>query len=246
MVNPRPAHSEPRAALRSPRHVAAVLIPIAIFVISALGIAALTDVPVASDVERGQGVSRAAIAIRDDVIPFQKFGTRIFTEPLLERGYDEVHYFTERAWGQQHGPFVDALRGALSRHSRVDVFLLAHSNSYLSWVQEIEPDLRARIRLVYNTGCQDARQSQGWIEAGADTYVGHPGLSASPVFYFYFLRRWARGQPLEVARAASNARMRILLDRIAPLSMGVLDAEVIFKDSEAMHFGREELDIAAP
>ena len=69
---------------------------------------------------------------------------------------------------------------------------------------DVGDQLRRKLRLVYNTGCFDAAQNQKWLELGARTYVGHVGLSESPVFYVYFLRRWIRGGAIREIVAESN------------------------------------------
>jgi hypothetical protein len=95
------------------------------------------------------------------------------------------------------------------------LFLLAHGNSFIHWVRELPPERRSRIRLVYNAGCQNLQQGPMWLRLGAKAYVGHPGVSESSVFYFYFLRRWVRdGATLENAVAESNGLMQSALARM--------------------------------
>src|SRR5687767_14151547 len=159
-----------------------------------------------TDVERVDGV--AAIAIRDHVPEYQKWGTKKFSLEFLEPAYAHTRYFTEHHRGAEHRAFVVALRGALERYQAVDIFLLAHSNRYIEWVGEIEPELRAKIRLVYNTGCADAEQGSEWLALGAKTYVAHGGANIAPIFYYYFLPDWARGTELGAAVADANARTR--------------------------------------
>lgn len=154
---------------------------------------------------------RAAIVIRDDVTAFQKWGTRAFTLGQLGANYDHVDYFTQSRDSQKQKEFVAALEAALGRYEAVDLFLLAHTNSYVEWVQSIDRKRRTKIRLVDNTGCWGAQQSEDWLDAGADVYVGHPGRSESPVFYIYFLRRWLRGMPIDDAVTASNENTRSVL-----------------------------------
>lgn len=181
--------------------------------------------------------SRAAIAIRDNVIPFQKWGSKAFTLRSLERGYGEVAYFTENAKGDKKDEFVRGLTSALERHECVDIFLLAHSNRYVDWVAEVDPALRHRIRLVYNTGCQDGRQADRWLGLGARTYVGHPGESESPVFYFFFLRRWAAGHSAGTAVDESNALLERTLVSASTLGLGVPDADAVLLETQATCFG---------
>lgn len=155
---------------------------------------------------------RAAFAIRDYVIPFQQWGTRAFTLPNLESAYGTVDYVTLRTWWKSSGDEVAArMTKLLETHDVVDLFLLAHDNDYFLWVRKVPADLRRKLRLVYNTGCHDLKQKDEWLGLGARAYVGHVGLSESPVFYVYFLRRWLRGATLDEAIAQSNARTEAFL-----------------------------------
>jgi hypothetical protein len=184
---------------------------------------------------------RAAVAIRDNVTPFQKWGSRHFTWPYLERYYDAAWYFTQSNSDNCQQAFLAGLDAALARYPQVDLYLLAHGNLFVSWVAQLPAERRCRIRLVYNTGCRDLRQGPLWLSLGARAYVGHPGDSASPVFYFYFLRRWARGAPLAVAMAEANGLMRSTLARVQLLSFGKVDAARISQESEAFCHGEQGL-----
>src|SRR5262249_45917323 len=101
---------------------------------------------------------RAALAIRDNVSPFQKWGSKQFTTPYLDKYYDAAWYFTQTHQGDCKETFLSTLDTALQRHPEVDLFLLAHSNQYIAWVRDLPPERRSHIRLVYNTGCRDSRQ----------------------------------------------------------------------------------------
>jgi len=186
---------------------------------------------------------RAALAIRDNVTPFQKWGTRQFTAPYLDRYYDRAWYFTQARSGDCKEEFLAALSAALERYPEVDLFLLAHTNNYVRWVTQISPAQRAHLRLIYNTGCYDLKQGPVWLELGAKAYVGHPGESTSPVFYFYFLRRWSRGMPLKEAMDESNDLMRAALKRGESGSFGKLNAAQIAHESEAYSYGTTTLRI---
>jgi len=186
---------------------------------------------------------RAALAIRDNVTPFQKWGTRQFTAPYLDRYYDRAWYFTQTRSGDCKEEFLAALNTALERYPDVDLFLLAHFNNYIRWVAQVPLAQRAHLRLIYNTGCYDLKQGDAWMQLGAKAYVGHPGESASPVFYFYFLRRWSRGMPLKEAMEDSNALMRSALKRGESGSFGKLNAAQIAHESEAFSYGNTTLRI---
>jgi hypothetical protein len=219
--------------------VAVVLPCLAYAAVTALTERICTDTAVPSGKER-----RAARAIRDNVTPFQKWGSRQFTSPYLERYYGAAWYFTQSETDDCKGPFLAALAAALERYADVDLYLLAHHNHLQYWVAELPPGPRTHLRLAYNTGCRDAGQGPAWLKLGARAYVGHPGASASPVFYVYFLRRWTRGAILRDAVDESNSLMQRTLDRAAAVSFGALDADRVGRDSEAFCYGDERLRFA--
>jgi ActR/RegA family two-component response regulator len=180
---------------------------------------------------------RAALAIRDNVIPFQKWGSKQFTIPYLKKHYGAAWYFTQTAADDCKEAFLARLNEACERYAVVDLFILAHGNQLIRWVAELPAPRRSRIRLVYNTGCRDLGQGPAWLSLGVKAYVGHPGDSASPVFYFYFLRRWTRGMTLDAAVEESNGLMRSALAKAEFFSLAALDAGEIFQDSEAFCYG---------
>src|SRR5512145_786992 len=186
---------------------------------------------------------RAAIAIRDAVPPFQQWGTKSFTLPYLERYYARAYYITEREHGKAQDAFIDNLQRALAQHEAVDIFILAHSNSYVRGVKAIAPESRRRIRLVYNTGCYDVEQTQEWLQLGARTYIGHPGFSQSPIFYFFFLRRWTLGGSADLLIKESNALMRSVIDKERLLPMTLVDTEATYESSAARCAGECTLRI---
>jgi hypothetical protein len=215
----------------------AVLLPcVAYVVVVALTERVFFDTTVPVGKER-----RAALAIRDNVPPFQKWGSKNFTWPYLERYYDGAWYFTQSDSDSCKQAFLSSLNSALERYAEVDLFLLAHDNYFVHWVAELPATRRARIRLVYNTGCRDLKQGPLWLSLGAKAYIGHPGVSASPVFYFYFLRRWTRGATLQDAMAESNGLMRSTLARVQFVSMGKVDATRTSQESEAFCYGEKGL-----
>jgi hypothetical protein len=155
---------------------------------------------------------KAAIAIRDAVPGYLQWGTEHFTVPYLEKYYDDCYYINQQATDNRKAAFLAALTSALKKYKTVDLYLLAHTNYYFKWVKEIKPALRKNLRLVYNSGCENIEQAATWLTLGAKTYIGHPGRSASPLFYFYFLRRWTRNATLEDAVRGSNRGMNKLLN----------------------------------
>lgn len=147
----------------------------------------------------------AVVALRDNVSSFEKFGTSIFTLPYLEKYYDEVCYLTQAYRGDKKEAFKECLSHLLDQYAAVDIFLLAHSNSFYEWVGEIDPEKRKKIRLVYNTGCGDSGQSPQWLSFGVKAYVAHEGAqSISPIFYVHFLPRWGENFSLEEAVHEAN------------------------------------------
>jgi len=206
-------------------------------------ILAANEVPV-WDTEGIKGRERrAAIAIRDNVTPFQKWGTRIFTVPYLRTYYGTFHYFTLSGTEDHEERFRRALAHALAHHDHVDLFLLAHGNKLFRWVEGVDADSRQKLRLVYNTGCSNAEQWQTWLDLGAETYVGHPGKSKSSIFYFYFLRRWASGWSVKAALEESNVRMKRTLWRVRFLLGGESRVQAMWTGSRAMLFGKDDLVI---
>ncbi len=185
--------------------------------------------------------SRAALAIRDNVTPFQKWGSKNFTAPYLDRYYDRAWYFTANKNNTRRQEFISALDEALQKYETVDLYLLAHSNWIVTWIDELAPEKRTHLRLVYNTGCGDATQGPRWLDLGAKAYIGHPGTSLSPIFYTYFLRRWTRGGQLEEALETSNLRMQNIVNRLELISLGILNADKINRASTAYCQGEEEL-----
>ncbi len=176
-----------------------------------LALTLLTSCQIARSAFVDQTPQIAAIAIRDDVPDYQKFATRHFTLAFIAPAYSGFGYFVEGApipWSQTRAEFLSALERALATYEAVDLFLLAHSNSYLDWIAELDPNLRRHLRLVYNTGCGDAAQGQRWLDLGARAYVGHPGDNIAPLFDYFFLPEWTAGRRLEDAVASANARTR--------------------------------------
>ncbi|HOZ46374.1 MAG TPA: hypothetical protein PLO37_14745 [Candidatus Hydrogenedentes bacterium] len=187
--------------------------------------------------------NRAALAIRDNVTPFQKWGSKISTVGYLRRYYDQSWYFTQSNSDGQRQAFVDRLNKALEAYPQVDLIVLAHTNKVLHWVTYLPAERRAHLHLVYNTGCHNLPQAPEWLRLGAKAYVGHPGKSASSVFYFYFLRRWVRGETLRPAVDESNRLMRLRFGQAQPFSLGHLNAAKLMYESEAVCNGDSGLRV---
>lgn len=212
----------------------AITICVALSIISYLLVVAVTDkIFFGFSVPEGKE-HRAVVAIRDDVTPFQKWGTENFTIPYLERYYGSVAYLTQSFSGDKKQEFLSALVESLKKCREVDIFILAHDNDFVYWMWDIDSNLTGNLRMVYNTGCNDIYQAPVWLDLGAETYIGHPGDSKSPVFYFYFLRRWVRSQSLQEAVRESNEKMKTFLERLEIAAGGRFDAEKAWVQSQAV------------
>jgi len=185
---------------------------------------------------------RAAVAIRDNVTPFQKWGSKHFTWPYLDGYYDTACYCTQSRSNDCKQAFLACLDAALERHTEVDLFLLAHTNSFVRWMTALPQERRSHIRLVYNTGCCNLQQGPMWLRLGAKAYVGHPGISESPIFYFYFLRRWIQdGAVLENAVDESNGLMQTALARMEFVSLGETNTAKTTRATRAFCYGEKRL-----
>jgi hypothetical protein len=186
---------------------------------------------------------RAALAIRDNVIPFYKWGTLLFTRQYLNRYYAESWYFTQNEKGACKDEFIAALSKALDKYPAVDLYLLAHSNKYIEWVESLSEAQRQHIRFVYNTGCHNQSQGETWLALGADAYIGHPGESDSPFFYYHLLRHWTRGETLAESLELGNRRMAAKFNQIAFFGIGHFNPKTTIEDSTATCLGNAQLRI---
>lgn len=191
---------------------------------------------------------RAAIAIRDEVPGYQAWGSERFTRPVLDSGYARSWYLTEEPGSPQRAAFQDALRDAAAGYDSVDLYLLTHCNTYyLDWAEELDGSVRAKLRLVYNTGAGGASLGPRWVQAGAQSYVGHPSGNVAPVFYAYFLPAWTGGESLDEAVSKANERTKSHLQSALASRVyaavhfvgGVrLDADRLWAGTEAQVFRR--------
>ncbi len=180
---------------------------------------------------------RAALAIRDNVTPFQKWGTAVFTWRYLCRYYGGAWYFTQSKKGDLEQEFIACLDNALQKYPQVDLFLLAHTNEYVKWAEQLPEDRRRHLRFVYNTGCHNLPQGDEWLKLGAKAYIGHPGNSSSSVFYYFFLRLWTRGEDLRHALDASNRLMEKSFRLFERFDKHWGDASELMKESTASSVG---------
>lgn len=189
-----------------------------LFLFSFLLVMCFSDVPIPDKYHFQKKNKRAAIAIRDDVTSFQKFGSKLFTLPYLEKYYGKVYYYTQYHDDDKKSEFQESLKEAISKYEHVDIYLLSHTNYFYSWIEDMDLEHYNKIRMVYNTGCSGFEQKNYWANIGVASYVSHTGkASLSPIFYFYFLRRWLRGYSLEKAVQVSNSLTEETLKRFSLL-----------------------------
>lgn len=162
---------------------------------------------------------RAALAIRDVVDPVEIAATWAFVGPRLARAYGEVRSVTEREddGGEGRRRFVADFRALAAACSEVDVYCLAHGNDYVDLLRDVPRELTARLRVVYNSGCNCGAQANDWFALGADSYVAHPGIASHAPFFFYFARRWWAGATLAEAAAAAQTQADAFFARLVPL-----------------------------
>lgn len=172
----------------------------------------------AENTRRVSNVAAFAI-VHNPPAPIQ-WGSRSFITPLLET-YEE-HEIFEPQKRRSGPPEIDVaairqrLRQALAQRAAVDLFILAHGNDYYRLLDAIEPALRQRLRLVYNSGCDDARDAREWQRRGVRAYIGHPDYSLSPIFLNRFRTLWWSGETASAAVAQANAHLhRVFVQRHA-------------------------------
>lgn len=193
---------------------ATLLLPVLMFA----GFAWLVDGPRPARAA-GHRERRAALAIRDVVDPVEIAATWAFVGPRLARAYGEVRSVTEREddGGEGRRRFVADFRALAAAYPEVDVYCLAHGNDYVDLLRDVPRELTARVRVVYNSGCNCGAQANDWLTLGADSYVAHPGIASHAPFFFYFARRWWAGATLAEAAAAAQTQADAFFARLVPL-----------------------------
>jgi hypothetical protein len=161
---------------------------------------------------RKEKFTNAVVAIRDNVPGYQKLATKLFSKPWFNRMYDGVSYLEEKDIVTQERKFKEAIIGSAKLYDSVDIFILAHGNRMVVWLYDIADSIKGKIRLVYNCGCDNYKQGDIWKGQGVKYYLAHNGkLSLSPVFYFFFLKRWTAGCDLESCIKTANAKASFVL-----------------------------------
>jgi hypothetical protein len=225
------------------RKIPALFITFFLFLFSFLMLIYFSEIPLTFKSSSVLAKQRAAIAIRDNVIPFQKFGTRLFSFPCLTKFYDKVYYFTQYSRDDKKEDFIKSLNELLTDYPETDIYLLAHSNNYCSWISEIDTSLRKKIRMVYNTGCFGYSQAETWKNLCVKTYISHKGSSLSPVFYFYFLRRWCKGLTISEATNESNRLTEIQLHRFDFAFRNFSKTDSLVENTKALIQGDRNIQI---
>ncbi len=155
--------------------------------------------------ERIPAVSGTGIFLILDNPPFNWFSKNFVVG--LAGSYEESGILEERDrrnWGEGHPAFIEQISGMLNHMAAVDIFIFSHTNSYYSLINQIDPKLRKRIRLVYNAGCYNALDAPRWLALGIGAYVGHPGTSCSPLFVYHFKHYWFWGYTVRGATDVAN------------------------------------------
>ena len=104
------------------------------------------------------------------------------------------------------------LSDSLKKNRAVDLFVVAHTNAAYMVLDYVRPSyLKKKIRMVYNTGCYNAHHSTEWKKRDVTTYIGHAGLSCSPIFLKTFLSKWTNGYNAKDAAYAGNLSLAMNL-----------------------------------
>ena len=149
-------------------------------------------------------VRHAAVAFRDDVPGYQKLASEKYALHYLEGVYESVEYVEANAADDGEARLLVAIAAAAGKCDTVDLFFMSHGHRYDTWISTLAAPVRAKLRLVYNTGAGDSRQGSSWLTLGARAYVGHPGGNVAPLFLTYFLPRWVKGVDLRTAVNEAN------------------------------------------
>lgn len=146
--------------------------------------------------------------------------------PLLAEHYDDVYVVL----GGAPDELVAKLREATKSHERVDMFTMAHTNTFggtglanipvTRFRDDLSLQARRRLGLFYSMGCEDGNDvsAASAHEIGFQTYVGHVGTAPNFLFTGQFLEQWV-GRTISVeeatraAYAATQARIKTLSER---------------------------------
>lgn len=149
-------------------------------------------------------VPRGAVFFRDHVPEYQRVASREYTLGAFKSGWEHLEYVEATATDDGRVRCLDAIRARAKVDATVDVFFLSNGDAYDGWLVDLEPAVRQKLRLVYNTGGGGASQGPAMLRLGAQAYVGHPGANVAPLFYRAFLTRWLEGVSLRKAVDEGN------------------------------------------
>lgn len=184
---------------------------------------------------------RAAIVIRGPNDFFQQWVTKAFTVGVLNNSYSQITYYNQKNADDKKVKFISKVTDTLKKYPITDIFLLGHgTRRYLFWVENYIPkSLRRKIRLVYHSGCGSILHGKDWIKQGAISYVGHgEGMSWSPVFFYFFLRRWVRGYTLYQSVKEANMLAYVDMRVIHFISLNMFAGTQSRKATKAIIYGK--------
>ncbi len=153
-------------------------------------------------------------------------------------------------YAQYETKFLERLEQELRSKSAVDIIVLRHTNSMDRTLAKVPAELRKKIRLVYNTGCTNAHGGDAYMKLGIGAYIGHPGISCSPVFVSLFKDRWLNGYSLKDAVKLANDDLEAdlmhgVLGDICKKATSADSREEAFAATKAQLFGNTSLTIHA-
>lgn len=139
---------------------------------------------------------------------------RLYGQTLVKRyGAGAVHDFQRPH--TDFKKFKARIEKALREKQAIDIYAFGHgSNSKFEFLKELPLELRKRIRLVYDAGCEDATLGPELIRQGVGAFVGHRGMSVSPLFTPAFVSSWLRGDSVEEAMNLGNEKASQRLSRM--------------------------------
>ena len=149
-------------------------------------------------------------------------------------------------WEAFANAFEAQMSDMLKRLAAVDVFIFSHTNSYYRLFARLAPELRKKIRLVYNAGCYNAMDSDLWMPVGIGAYIGHAATSCSPLFVYHFKHYWFWGYTVasatETANEATERDIQSLGFGAVCMLMGSHPSrEQAVKETRATAFGNKRL-----
>lgn len=95
------------------------------------------------------------------------------------------------------------------KSEQVDLFIFGHTNDASNWFRrEFASKMEGKLRLVYNSGCTDGKESDGrdWSKT-ARTFVGHKGNNFGAIYTPHFLRNWFNGYAVSEAATRANTKL---------------------------------------